>query len=91
MTGLYGMRHQKCESRCDITWVASAAHFAQGSPPVCRALIINTMGDAMSQGIDIDIQLRILQTLVSLMMNFPSVNGGLLGEVGFYAPTLHKT
>jgi hypothetical protein len=42
-------------------------------------LIINTMGDAMSQGVDI--QLRILQTLLSLITNFPSVHGELLGDV----------
>ena len=41
--------------------------------------IIGTMGDAMSQGVDI--QLRILQTLVSLITNFPAIHGGLLGEV----------
>ena len=52
-------------------------------PQSAVPLIINTMSDAMSQGVDI--QLRILQTLVSLITNFPSVNGGLLGEVGFYA------
>ncbi|KAI6043590.1 hypothetical protein EDC04DRAFT_668532 [Pisolithus marmoratus] len=40
--------------------------------------IISTMSDAMSQGVDI--QLRILQTLVSLITNFPSVHGDLLGE-----------
>ncbi len=41
--------------------------------------IINTMSDAMSQGVDI--QLRILQTLVSLVMNFPDVHGERLGDV----------
>ncbi|KAJ7641694.1 hypothetical protein FB45DRAFT_900796 [Roridomyces roridus] len=41
-------------------------------------LIINTMSDAMSQGVDI--QLRILQTLLSLVTNFPAIHGGLLGE-----------
>ncbi|KAG9312399.1 guanine nucleotide exchange factor in Golgi transport N-terminal-domain-containing protein [Chiua virens] len=40
--------------------------------------IISTMSDAMSQGVDI--QLRILQTLVSLITNFPSVHGELLAE-----------
>jgi len=41
--------------------------------------IINTMSDAMSQGVDI--QLRILQTLVSLVPNFPAIYGDLLGDV----------
>ncbi len=41
--------------------------------------IITTMSDAMSQGVDI--QLRILQTLVSLIPNFPHIHGELLGEV----------
>jgi hypothetical protein len=42
-------------------------------------LIINTMTDAVSQGVDI--QLRILQTLLSLITNFPAVHGTLLGDV----------
>lgn len=42
-------------------------------------LMINTMSDAMSQGVDI--QLRILQTLVSLIPNFPAIHGTLLGDV----------
>ena len=33
----------------------------------------------MSQGVDI--QLRILQTLVSLVPNFPAIYGDLLGDV----------
>ncbi|KAG6844369.1 hypothetical protein H0H87_007445 [Tephrocybe sp. NHM501043] len=41
-------------------------------------LMINTMGDSMSQGVDI--QLRILQTLVSLIPNFPAIHGPLLGD-----------
>ncbi|KAG6852839.1 hypothetical protein C0991_008678, partial [Blastosporella zonata] len=41
-------------------------------------LMINTMSDAMSQGVDI--QLRILQTLVSLIPNFPAIHGPLLGD-----------
>ncbi|KAG1897905.1 uncharacterized protein F5891DRAFT_509678 [Suillus fuscotomentosus] len=36
------------------------------------------MNDAMSQGVGI--QLRILQTLVSLITNFPSIHEELLGE-----------
>jgi hypothetical protein len=41
--------------------------------------LVTTMNDAMSQGVDI--QLRILQTLVSLVPNFPDIHGNLLGEV----------
>ncbi|KAG2050060.1 hypothetical protein BDR06DRAFT_960556 [Suillus hirtellus] len=41
-------------------------------------LIVSTMNDAMSQGVDI--QLRILQTLVSLITNFSSIHEELLGE-----------
>ena len=37
------------------------------------------MGDCINQGVDI--QLRILQTLLSLITNFPSVHGELLGDV----------
>lgn len=43
-------------------------------------VIVNTMGDCINQGVDI--QLRILQTLLSLLTNFPSVHGELLGDVG---------
>ena len=57
-------------------------------PQSAVPLIINTMNDAMSQGVDI--QLRILQTLVSLITNFPSVHGGLLGEVRFFCPLMPK-
>ena len=42
-------------------------------------LMINTISDAMSQGVDI--QLRILQMLVSLIPNFPAIHGALLGDV----------
>jgi hypothetical protein len=42
-------------------------------------LIIRTMNAAVSQGVDI--QLRILQTLLSLITNFPAVHGSLLGDV----------
>ena len=41
--------------------------------------IIATMNDCVSQGVDI--QLRILQTLLSLITNFPAIHGDLLGEV----------
>ncbi|KAL4066352.1 hypothetical protein V8B97DRAFT_2111374 [Scleroderma yunnanense] len=47
-------------------------------PKSAVPLIVTTMSDAMSQGVDI--QLRILQTLVSLITNFPSVHGELLAE-----------
>ncbi|KAF8968453.1 hypothetical protein BDZ97DRAFT_1902846 [Flammula alnicola] len=47
-------------------------------PQSAVPLIINTMSDAMSQGVDI--QLRILQTLVSLVPNFPAIHGDLLGD-----------
>ncbi|TFK38576.1 hypothetical protein BDQ12DRAFT_735649 [Crucibulum laeve] len=47
-------------------------------PQSAVPLILNTMSDAMSQGVDI--QLRILQTLVSLVPNFQGVRGDLLGD-----------
>jgi hypothetical protein len=37
------------------------------------------MNDCMSQGVDI--QLKILQTLLSLITNFPAVHGRLLANV----------
>lgn len=48
-------------------------------PQSAVGLIINTMNDAVSQGVDI--QLKILQTLLSLITNFPAVHGALLGDV----------
>jgi hypothetical protein len=51
-------------------------------PQSAVELIIKTMSDAMSQGVDI--QLRILQTLLSLVTNFPAVHGSLLGEVRYF-------
>lgn len=48
-------------------------------PQSAVPVIITTMSDAMSQGVDI--QLRILQTLLSLITNFPQVHGELLGDV----------
>ncbi|KAH6905130.1 hypothetical protein BKA70DRAFT_1293490 [Coprinopsis sp. MPI-PUGE-AT-0042] len=47
-------------------------------PQSAVPLIINTMTEAMSQGVDI--QLRILQTLVSLIPNFPNIHDTLLGD-----------
>lgn len=48
-------------------------------PQSAVPIIVNTMGDCINQGVDI--QLRILQTLLSLITNFPSVHGELLGDV----------
>ncbi|KAI0738261.1 hypothetical protein C8Q80DRAFT_1207991 [Daedaleopsis nitida] len=47
-------------------------------PQSAVPLIIATMSDCMNQGVDI--QLRILQTLLSLITNFPAVHGQLLGD-----------
>ncbi|THH26880.1 hypothetical protein EUX98_g7308 [Antrodiella citrinella] len=47
-------------------------------PQSAVPVIINTMSDCMNQGVDI--QLRILQTLLSLITNFPEVHGDLLGD-----------
>ncbi|PPR04311.1 hypothetical protein CVT24_013384 [Panaeolus cyanescens] len=47
-------------------------------PQSAIPVIIRIMGDAMSQGVDI--QLRILQTLVSLVPNFPAIHGPLLAD-----------
>ena len=54
-------------------------------PQSAVPLIINTMSDCMNQGVDI--QLRILQTLLSLITNFPAIHGDLLGEVGISFPS----
>ncbi|KAI0656026.1 hypothetical protein C8Q70DRAFT_922126 [Cubamyces menziesii] len=47
-------------------------------PQSAVPLIISTMSDCINQGVDI--QLRILQTLLSLITNFPAVHGQLLGD-----------
>ncbi|KAI0795954.1 hypothetical protein C8Q75DRAFT_791099 [Abortiporus biennis] len=47
-------------------------------PQSAVPLIITTMTDCMNQGVDI--QLRILQTLLSLITNFPAIHGDLLGD-----------
>ncbi|KAI0668157.1 hypothetical protein C8Q78DRAFT_980256 [Trametes maxima] len=47
-------------------------------PQSAVPLIISTMSDCINQGVDI--QLRILQTLLSLITNFPAVHGPLLGD-----------
>jgi hypothetical protein len=47
------------------------------------------MGDAVSQGVDI--QLRVLQTLLGLVTGFSEVHGELLGDVRLFLlspPTL---
>ncbi|EKM50999.1 uncharacterized protein PHACADRAFT_128641 [Phanerochaete carnosa HHB-10118-sp] len=47
-------------------------------PQSAVPVIVKTMTDCINQGVDI--QLRILQTLLSLITNFPNVHGDLLGE-----------
>lgn len=47
-------------------------------PPSAVHQIVNTMNDCVGQGVDI--QLRILQTILALVTNFPSVHGDLLGD-----------
>ncbi len=42
--------------------------------------VIQTINDCMAQGVDI--QLKILQTLLSLITNFPAIHGRLLADVG---------
>lgn len=41
--------------------------------------IVSIMGDSLSQGVDI--QLKVLQTLLSLLTNYPDVHDELLGDV----------
>ena len=48
-------------------------------PQTAVPTIIATMNECMSQGVDI--QLRILQTLLSLITNFATIHGQLLGDV----------
>ncbi|KAG9095186.1 hypothetical protein FS749_010913 [Ceratobasidium sp. UAMH 11750] len=47
-------------------------------PQTSVSSIISVLGDSISQGVDI--QLKILQTLLSLLTNFPDIHDDLLGE-----------
>ncbi|KIY49646.1 hypothetical protein FISHEDRAFT_40768 [Fistulina hepatica ATCC 64428] len=58
-------------------------------PQSAVPLIIQTMNDSISQGVDI--QLRILQTLLSLITNFPAVHGELLGDALLLCFKLHES
>ncbi|KAI0300723.1 hypothetical protein B0F90DRAFT_1722805 [Multifurca ochricompacta] len=51
--------------------------------------IIQTMNDCMSQGVDI--QLKILQTLLSLITNFPAIHGRLLANSLLLCFKLHES
>ncbi len=51
--------------------------------------IIQTMNDCMSQGVDI--QLKILQTLLSLITNFPTIHGRLLANALLLCFKLHES
>lgn len=48
-------------------------------PQTSVASIISVLADSISQGVDI--QLKILQTLLSLLTNFPDIHDDLLGDV----------
>lgn len=48
--------------------------------------IVSIMGDSLSQGVDI--QLKVLQTLLSLLTNYPDVHDELLGDVSKSEPAL---
>ena len=50
------------------------------------AHIVSTIADCMSQGVDV--QLRILQTLLSLFTNYSGIHGTLLGDVRKYLQVL---
>ena len=44
--------------------------------------IISLLGDSLSQGVDI--QLKVLQTLLSLLTNYRNVHDDLLGDVRYF-------
>lgn len=48
-------------------------------PQSAVPVIMGIMSDCVNQGVDI--QLRLLQTLLSLITNFPAIHGELLGDV----------
>lgn len=53
--------------------------------------VVYAMAECISQGVDV--QLRVLQILLSLLTNYPSTHGDLLGDVRFsclrFAVTLY--
>jgi Dimerisation and cyclophilin-binding domain of Mon2 len=51
-------------------------------PQSAVPVIVTTMNDCLSQGVDI--QLRILQTLLSLITGFESIHDQLLGDVRIF-------
>ncbi|KAL1711433.1 guanine nucleotide exchange factor in Golgi transport N-terminal-domain-containing protein [Schizophyllum commune] len=58
-------------------------------PPSAVPLIISTAADAMSQGVDI--QLRILQTILSLVTNFSEIHGQQLADALLVCFRLHES
>ena len=58
-------------------------------PPSAVPLIISTAADAMGQGVDI--QLRILQTILSLVTNFPEIHGQQLADALLVCFRLHES
>ncbi|KAL1753576.1 guanine nucleotide exchange factor in Golgi transport N-terminal-domain-containing protein, partial [Schizophyllum commune] len=58
-------------------------------PPSAVPLIISTAADAMGQGVDI--QLRILQTILSLITNFPEIHGQQLADALLVCFRLHES
>ncbi|KAH9169937.1 hypothetical protein EDB89DRAFT_1853941 [Lactarius sanguifluus] len=51
--------------------------------------VIQTINDCMTQGVDI--QLKILQTLLSLITNFPAIHGRLLADALLLCFKLHES
>ena len=56
---------------------------------VISATIIQTINDRMSQGVDI--QFKILQTLLSLITNFPAIHGRLANVRAFVLRSLFSS
>ena len=62
------MCYEKCQSGSHTLGSLQQLIALKAVPKSAVPLIITTMSDTMSQGVDI--QLQILQTLVSLIINF---------------------
>jgi hypothetical protein len=67
---------KECKNRSDFSGFSTTSYLPQSRSMISCS---NIMSDPMSQGVDI--QLRILQALVSLFPNFPAIHGDLLGDV----------
>jgi hypothetical protein len=76
---LHRLRNEKCQSYHHCPRLPSTPHRLARAFLSATLAITQTMNECMSQGVDI--HLRVLQTHLSLISNFPSIHGRLLANV----------